>query len=239
MTDKKITKNVTRYFTPVLDPVHPDITKYLEGLHKNEDDLCNGVLKEMEEYGYSNKFPIIGRLVGAFLRTITKISNSKTIFEFGSGYGFSAYFFAQAIPKDGKIICTDGNPINKKLAEDYLTRAGLWDKIDYKDAGWAQDIFKSTIDEYPTFDIIYNDVDKKGYPEIFKMAKERLSPGGLYIADNTLWFGNVTVDRPAEDIEEGWTDAIKTHNQLIADDKDFEFFLNPIRDGVIIARKRA
>jgi predicted O-methyltransferase YrrM len=159
--------------------------------------------------------------------------NAKRIFEFGSGYGYSAYWFAKAVGEKGTVICSDGDPINKEKAEQYLSSAELWNRVNFH-TGYAQEIFSKT---EGLFDICYNDVDKGQYPEIWHLAKNRISPGGLYIADNTLWHGRVAVENYI-DLVPGWTEAIKEHNQLIFNDPEFDAFINPTRDGVVIARRK-
>ena len=56
--------------------------------------------------------------------------NARRIFEFGSGYGYSAYWFARAVGEGGQVICTDGNPRNLEPAKQYLTDIGLFERID-------------------------------------------------------------------------------------------------------------
>ena len=121
---------------------------------------------------------------------------------------------------------------NKEKAQQYLETADLWEQVDFQE-GFAQEIFNQTEGQ---FDICYNDVDKGDYPEIWQLARDRIHPGGLYIADNVLWHGRVAVEE-FTDIVPGWTEAIKEHNQLIFDDPDFDAFINPVRDGVIVARR--
>ena len=87
------------------------------------------------------------------------------------------------------------------------------------------------------FDVIYNDVDKIDYPEVWNLAKSRVRKGGLYIADNTLWSGRVAREKVNDDPYPGWTEAIREHNELISKCPDFRFFLNPARDGLIVALK--
>jgi len=87
------------------------------------------------------------------------------------------------------------------------------------------------------FDICYNDVDKGDYPEVWHMAKKRIRPGGLYIADNVLWHGRVAVEDYV-DVVPGWTEAILEHNRLIFEDPEFDAFINPTRDGIIVARRK-
>ncbi|MDP2904305.1 MAG: O-methyltransferase [Methylovulum sp.] len=214
-----------------LIPVNPAIEGYLLSLLRQTD---HAVLTEMEDLAEKNNFPIIGRLVGVFLETLAKTANAERIFEFGSGYGYSAYWFAKAVGGKGQVICTEADLLNKEKAEHYLTAANLWNRIDFR-AGMAQDIFTAT-DGY--FDICYNDVDKIDYPEIWLMAKDRIRPGGLYIADNVLWRGRVAVEDYV-DVFPGWTEAVIEHNQLIFNDPEFDAFINPIRDGVIVARRKS
>lgn len=212
-------------------PVDPAIEKYMLGQIKKTD---HPVLQEMEALARQKNFPIVGRLVGIFLETQAKMIGAKHVFEFGSGYGYSAYWFARAVGKDGRVICSDGKNENRDLAEKYLVSAGLWERLEFN-VGMAQDIFLRT---EGIFDICYNDVDKGGYPEVWRMARERIRPGGLYIADNVLWHGRVAMEN-FTDIVEGWTEAIVEHNHLIFNDPEFDAFINPTRDGVIIARRKS
>ncbi|MGH8762575.1 MAG: O-methyltransferase [Nitrosospira sp.] len=214
----------------VLVPVNPEIENYMLSLAGRTD---HPVLTEMEAVAKKNNFPIVGRLVGIFLEASAKAVNAKRIFEFGSGYGYSAYWFAKAAGPDGQVICSDGDPLNKEKAEQYLGSADLSERVDFR-VGLAQEIFAQT---EGSFDICYNDVDKGDYPQVWQMAKDRIRPGGLYIADNVLWHGRVAVENYV-DIVPGWTEAILEHNRLIFNDSDFDAFINPTRDGVIVARRK-
>lgn len=215
----------------VLIPVDPAIERYMQSLVTH---TAHPVAEAMEARALQHNFPIVGRLVGVFLESLAKMINAERIFEFGSGYGYSAYWFARALDANGSIICTDGNPANQTDAQAYLQQAGLWDRIQFH-TGYAQQVFSKTDGD---FDICYNDVDKCDYPEVWLMAKERIRPGGLYIADNVLWHGRVAVDEFV-DVVPGWTEAIMEHNRLIFNDPDFDTFINPTRDGVLVARKKS
>ncbi len=214
----------------VLAPVHPAIETYMRDLL---DPTDHPVLLEMEALAQKNNFPIVGRLAGVFIETMAKMINAKRVFEFGSGYGYSAYWFAKAVGANGQVICSEADLLNQQKAEHYLSAAGLWDRIDFR-ADMAQAVFAETSG---LFDICYNDVDKGDYPEVWLMAKDRVRPGGLYIADNVLWRGRVAVDQYS-DVFKGWTEAIREHNRLIFNDPDFDAFINPTRDGLLVARKK-
>ncbi len=213
-----------------LVPVDPAIENYMRGLLRGTD---TPMLHAMEALAARRNFPIVGRLVGVFLESLAKSINATRVFEFGSGYGYSAYWFAKAVGPEGRVVCTDGDPQNREQAERFLHSAGLWDRIDFH-TGFAQDIFARTDG---LFDICYNDVDKGDYPEVWRLAKARIRPGGLYIADNVLWHGRVAVDT-FTDIAPGWTEAIREHNELIFNAPDFDAYINPTRDGVLVARKK-
>jgi predicted O-methyltransferase YrrM len=228
MTDTLKSPNVVN--PSVLSPVHPAIEDYMRGLLSPTD---HEVLTDMEALAATNNFPIVGRLVGVFLETMAKSINAQRVFEFGSGYGYSAYWFAKAVGATGQVICSEADLLNKEKAEQYLSRADLWDRVDFQ-AGMAQDIFAQT---EGLFDVCYNDVDKGDYTEIWLLAKDRIREGGLYIADNVLWRGRVAVEE-FTDVFQGWTEAIREHNALVFNDPDFDSFINPTRDGVIVARRK-
>jgi predicted O-methyltransferase YrrM len=119
--------------------------------------------------------------------------------------------------------------VNRAQAEDFLTRVGRWDRIDYR-VGWAQEILRATSGP---FDIIYCDINKEGYPEAFQLARDRIRPGGLYLCDNVLWSGRVT-----EAERDAATEAILRHNEMVYSDPAFDACIVPTRDGVLVARKR-
>ncbi len=211
-------------------PVHPRIESYLEQLHGDPEQP---VLAEMEERALQYGFPIVGPTVGYFLEWMARASGARVVFELGSGFGYSALWFARGMGPEGRVICTDGDPANRDLAQDYLSRAGVWEQVQWH-TGLAQDALRAL--KGPV-DICYNDVDKGDYPDVWRLVRDRLAPGGLYIADNTLWYGRVALHR-FRDFRPGWTEAIREHNQLIFDHPDFDAFIHPVRDGVLVARRR-
>ncbi len=210
------------------DILDPRIDAYLKQLNAKHDDP---VLLEMEARAEEHGFPIVGRLCGAFLEAIALTVRAERVFEMGSGYGYSAWWFSRAVGSGGKVYCTDGSQENRDLAEQYLARAGRWDRIEYH-VGWAQEVLQATPG---SFDIIYNDVDKTQYPDTWLLAKDRIDPGGLYICDNVLWSGRVT-DEGFDESES--SAAIRQHNDLIFADPDFDSYIYPVRDGLLVTRRK-
>jgi predicted O-methyltransferase YrrM len=159
---------------------------------------------------------------------------AKRVFELGSGFGYSAYWFARAVGPGGEVHGTDGDPANEPKALDYLSRAGLAERIRWH----VGDAVTSLAAVEGGFDIVYNDIDKDGYPAAWIAARERIRVGGLYVCDNVLWSGRVAV-RDRDDPRPTYTQAILEHNRLIADDERFVSSIVPTRDGVFVALRVA
>jgi caffeoyl-CoA O-methyltransferase len=203
----------------------PKIDNYILGLRNRPDP----VLRDMEKYASERHFPIIGPLVGPFLRQIAYVMGAKKIFEMGSGFGYSAYWFAGGLKKGDKIICTDGSEANYKKAQVYFKRAGIDKMVDYR-VGDALDIINQVKGQ---FDIILNDIDKQSYPLAFDLAIPRLKSGGIFITDNVLWSGRILDSQPDKS-----TKAILEFNRKLFKSKDVIASIIPIRDGLGIAVKR-
>ncbi|HVL33047.1 MAG TPA: O-methyltransferase [Actinomycetota bacterium] len=208
--------------------VNQDVEKYMRGLLTRHDDP---VLIEMEKLAADEGFPIVNRHVGVTLEILARAIGARRIFELGSGYGYSAYWFARAVGSDGEVHCTDGDAENARKAETFLSRAGLWNRIRFT----VGDAVTGLAGVGGQFDIVYNDIDKHGYPDAWRAGCERVRVGGYYICDNVLWSGRVAEADVTDDVRPGWTEAIREHNRLVADDDRFISSILPIRDGVILA----
>lgn len=212
--------------------VNETVEGYMRGLLDRHDEP---VLTEMETYARENRFPIVNRHVGVTLEILARSIDARRIFELGSGYGYSAYWFARAVGDQGVVHCTDGDAENCKRAADYLGRAGLWDRVRYH----VGDAVTALGQEAGLFDIVYDDIDKDGYPAAWEAARERVRVGGYYICDNVLWSGRVVEATPADDVRPGWTEAIVRHNGMVAADPRYISSVLPIRDGVFLAYRTA
>jgi len=185
------------------------------------------VLIEMEARAREHGFPTVGPAVGRLLEVAARSIGARRVMELGSGYGYSAYWFARAVGEGGSVICTDGDAGNARDAEAYLNRAGLWDRVRYR----VGDALAGFAAEEGDFDVVYCDVDKTGYPDCWRAACERLRVGGLYLCDNVLWSGEVADPRKSS----AQTVAIREHNHLVSADARYTSSIVPLRDGVMIA----
>jgi caffeoyl-CoA O-methyltransferase len=207
----------------VADIVDPRVEEYRRSLLERYDDP---VLLEMERVAAERDFPIVNRIVGVTLEALARSIGAQRVFELGSGYGYSAYWFARAVGPNGEVYLTDGDPENEKKALHYLGRAGLVERVRFR-VGDAVTSFGEVDGE---FDIVYCDIDKEGYPEAWRAARDRVRVGGLYLCDNVLWSGRVVEESPDDT-----TKAILEHNAMIAADERYLSVIVPTRDGVMVA----
>ena len=184
------------------------------------------ILLEMETEGKERNFPIVGRNVGVTLEVLARSVGARRIVELGSGFGYSGFWHARAVGAGGELHLTDGDPENERKAQAYLSRAELWDRVTYH----VGDAVTSLNGLDGEFDVVYDDIDKEGYPDAWRAASERVRIGGLYVCDNVLWSGRVLDGDPDER-----TQAILEHNRLIADDERYISTIVPTRDGVMVA----
>ena len=210
-----------------MDIVDQGIETYMLGRLGRLDEP---VLLDMEAEGQRLGFPIVGRNVGVTLEVLARSVGARRIIELGSGFGYSGYWHARAVGADGELHLTDGDPENARKARAYLEPAGLWGRVTFH-VGDAVTALNSLEGE---FDVVYDDIDKEGYPDAWRAARERIRVGGLYVCDNVLWSGRVLDEEPDE-----LTQAILDHNQLIADDERFVSTIVPTRDGVVVAIRTA
>ena len=171
-------------------------------------------LLEMEAEGKERGFPIIGRLVGVTVELLARSVGARRVFELGSGFGYSAYWFSRAVGTGGEVHCTDGDPANEPKALGYLSRAGVAGSIRWH----VGDAVTNLAGVDGAFDVVYNDIDKHGYPDAWRAARDRIRVGGLYLCDNVLWSGSVADPGGDHGRDRETTDAILEHNRLIAED---------------------
>jgi predicted O-methyltransferase YrrM len=210
-----------------MDIVNPQVETYLRSLLRRYDDP---VLLEMEAEAERRRFPAVGRLVGVSLELLARSIRARRVFELGSGFGYSAYWFARAVGDGGEVHCTDGDTANVDQGRAFLDRAGLSGRVTWH-VGDALTSFRGVDGD---LDVVFVDMDKPQYPQAWREASERIRVGGLYIADNTIAAGSGNVLGAGE-----VADAVREHNRLIADDERFVSFVNPTREGVLSALRIA
>jgi predicted O-methyltransferase YrrM len=206
--------------------VNPRIEEYLRRLYDSEDP----VRREMEALAKERDFPIVGPLVGRHLMLLTRAIKARRIFELGSGYGYSALHFARAAGEGGEVHCTELSGENVALAKGFLSRAGVWERVRYH----QEEATAALRRVGGVYDIVYNDIDKHGYPETVDLAFEHLRDGGLFITDNVLWSGRIL---PGEDDGSKATAGVREFTKRLLAHPGFLTAIDPTRDGVAVALK--
>jgi predicted O-methyltransferase YrrM len=206
-----------------MDIVNPQVEAYMRGLLDRYDDP---VLLEMEAEAERRRFPAVGRIVGVTLELLARSVGARRVFELGSGFGYSAYWFARAVGDTGEVHCTDGDRANVESGRAWLERAGLGKRVVWH----VGDALTSFADAEGEFDVVFVDIDKHEYPAAWRAAADRIRVGGLYVADNSLGTGSTNVLRDDET-----AGSIREHDSLIAEDERFVSSIVPTREGVLIA----
>ncbi|MDP7235571.1 MAG: O-methyltransferase [Candidatus Latescibacteria bacterium] len=201
------------------------VDQYVTNLMPDRDE----VLTEMEQIAKEQSISIIGPLVGRLLYQMAVMIGARRIFEMGSAIGYSTIWLARAVGSGGKVYYSDGSESNAARARTFLVRAGLADRVEVQ-VGDALDLLRAS---EGTFDIIFNDVDKQDYLQVFDMAWSRIRQGGLLITDNAPWGGRV-----AEPSDDEWTRAIQEYNKKAYGSDDIWTTLILLRDGVAISVKQ-
>lgn len=207
-----------------MDIVDPRIEDYLDKILAVNDPI----LREMQRFGESRHFPIVGPQVGRLLYLLAHTIGATRVLELGSGFGYSAMWFASAVGPQGRVVLTESSKENVDRAKTYFKRAGLSKRIQIEQ-GDAIEILKGLPG---WFDVIYNDIDKHAYPRTIDPVRSKLRPGGLFISDNLLWSGTVLGSARSADVR-----GLKEFTKSLMEAPDFVTTILPIRDGVAVALK--
>jgi len=186
-------------------------------------------MQEMEKYAEKHDFPIIGPVCGYYCYQLARMINARSVFELGSGYGYSTAWFAKALSENGGGVVhhTVWDQELSKRAAGHLSRLGSADLVQFHVAEAVE-----TLRQTPgPFDIIFNDIDKDAYPASLPVIKDKLRRGGILIIDNMLWHGRI-FDRKDTSAP---TEGVRAFTKLITADPDWVVSLTPIRDGMIVA----
>ena len=211
--------------------IDPALLAYCEAHTSEEDALLKKITRETQAKVLMPRM-LSGHLQGKMLELFTKMLQPKTILEIGTYTGYSGICLARGLGKDGKLITLDINDELETMVRGFFEESGLAAQIDYR-LGNAREIIP-TLDG--PFDLVFIDADKFYYAEYFDLIIDKVRPGGIILADNVLWSGKILVEK-GQKIDKD-TQALLDFNQKIQEDPRVENILLPIRDGVMMARKR-
>lgn len=230
------------------DVLTDEVARFVRAAGPTPDDT----LREMDEYAAESGFPHVGPEVGGTLALLSRLLGASSVFEFGSGYGYSAYWFARALPADGRIVLTEIDEDELEMAREYMQAGGFGDIAEYE-LGDALEI----VDRYEgPFDIVLLDHQKRRYPEAFEAVRSKVPVGGAIVADNVMTAGSIQFETVLEileaqdrnpqgrqtgldaDIPAEATDAtrgIVTYLTMVRNDEAFETIVLPLGEGIAVS----
>jgi predicted O-methyltransferase YrrM len=207
--------------------ISPDVSEHLERLVPKRP----AELARMERHARKTRFPIIGPAVGQLCYLLARTIGAHRVFELGSGFGYSTAWFARAVKENG------GGVVHHVVWDDELSQQarhhlhilGLGDQVRFT----VGEAVLALERESGEFDLIFNDIDKRGYPAALPVIESKLRSGGLLITDNLLWSGRI-FDKENRTPD---TQGIRKFTNLVMKSPHWSASIVPIRDGVLVARK--
>lgn len=211
---------------------------FLEAMAPRHDP----VQAEMAERAERDEFPIVGRIVGGVLHQLALSTRAERYFEFGSGFGYSAYWVARAMPADGELVLTEEDPEELEAAEAYFDRGGVADRARFE-AGDSM----AAVDRYDgPFDLVHIDHDKSRYRDAFEAIRSAVPPGGAVVADNAIRAGPMDTEGLIRAIVHGedgdlddMTGGIRAYLDAVRDDPAFATTVLPVGSGIAVSVRRS
>ncbi|MFN0138707.1 MAG: O-methyltransferase [Pyrinomonadaceae bacterium] len=204
------------------------MTDYAEAHTSGESD----VLSELREHcnaNYEDRAMLSGFYQGRVLAMFSHMIRPKVVLEIGTYLGYSALCLAEGLADGGKVITLDVNEETNKVARSFVEKSEYKSRIEFH-LGSAINIIPNLPE---TFDLVFIDADKPNYSNYYRLVFDRVRSGGFIIADNVLWSGRVLDDEKDEE-----TQALYDYSRMVMADERVENVLLPIRDGLMIARKK-
>ncbi|MDW7695722.1 O-methyltransferase [Flammeovirgaceae bacterium SG7u.111] len=208
------------------------IEKKIEDYITEHSSSEDGALKALDRATHLHVLMphmISGHPQGLLLTMLTQMLSPKTILEIGTFTGYSAICMARGLQPDGLLYTIDKNEELQPIVEKHVAEAGLSEKI--------KPMFGNAMEIIPTieslFDMVFIDADKQNYSNYYQLVVDKVTSGGLIVADNVLWKGKVA----DEEMKDKSTRAIRDFNKMVQEDERVTNTILPVRDGLMIARK--
>lgn len=209
----------------------PDLEKYIEAHTESESDLLYKINRETHTEVLKPRM-LSGHLQGRVLSMLSHMIQPENILEIGTYTGYSALCMAEGMKENGKLITID---VNEELAErvnEYFQSSEYSDKIEMK-IGKALEIIPKL---NKNWDMVFIDADKSNYLNYYKLCIDQVREGGYILVDNVLWSGKV-LEKNRKKLDKD-TESMLEFNEFVHQDDRVQNVLFPIRDGLMILRKK-
>ncbi len=205
------------------------LEKFLTDHSTPEDPVLEDLYRQTH-LRFVNPNRICGHLQGRLLEFISKMISPHNILEIGTFTGYSTICLARGLRKGGQIITIESNDELYEFSNSYFHKAGVADRI-FQVTGRAQDVIPG-LDQY--FDLVYIDGDKREYSDYYQLVIDKVKEGGFVMVDNVLW-GDKVLEKETKDQQ---TRGIIEFNEMIIRQYNIENIILPLRDGLMIIRKK-
>ncbi|MES2730366.1 MAG: O-methyltransferase [Bacteroidota bacterium] len=213
-----------------MDFLPKDLVTYTEKHTTPETALLASINRETYSKVLQPRM-LSGHLQGRVLAMFSQMIQPQNILEIGTYTGYSAICLAEGLRENGKLYTIDVKEELEARVRTYFAEAGLTDRIDYRIGNAIHIIPQLAV----VFDLVFVDADKNNNSNYYDLIFDKVSPGGFIIIDNVLWSGKVTMSYEEADKD---TRTILDFNQRIHNDPRVENVLLPIRDGLMVLRKK-
>lgn len=210
--------------------MNSEIEKYIIEHTEPEDEL----LQELNRETYAKVLHprmISGHLQGKLLTSISKMIQPELAVEIGTFTGYAAICIARGLSESGKLHTIEVNDELVPFAQRYFQRAGLSEKI-IQHTGDARDALQNIPEN---IDMVFIDGDKEQYVSYYQTVFPKVRKGGIILADNVLWSGKVVQEVTEND---KFTKGILQFNAYVKNDSSVEQVIIPVRDGIMLIRKK-
>jgi len=198
--------------------------------HSHEEDQ---VLKDLARHTYLKEVHprmLSGHILGSFLTLFSRMLAPHRILEIGTYTGYSAICLARGLKPGGMLTTIEINDELRNTALKYFRRAGLEEQIQLING----DALELLPDMAESFDLVFLDANKEDYAAYYRLVFDKIRPGGYLLADNVLWGGKVL----EETLGDPTTASIDRFNKMVREDVRVENILLPVRDGLMIIKKK-
>lgn len=211
--------------------ITPDPINYYAEQYTTPEENVQASLNRETHAHVKGAQMISGHLQGMVLQMISQMIQPAQILELGTYTGYSAISLARGLKPGGKLHTIDIDPYLQEMRDKYWGEAGVKNSI-VQHIGEASAVIPKIKGD---FDLVFIDADKKNYGLYFDMLIDRIPSGGIMIADNVLFHGEVIL--PA-DQQSNTSRYIHDFNIKIAADNRVEQVIMPVRDGLMLIRKK-
>jgi caffeoyl-CoA O-methyltransferase len=205
------------------------INEYAREVFGDQDEQLATLMDRAEQAGLPRI--AVSPDVGKLLYILTSMTRGRLAMELGTLGGYSGIWIARGLAADGKLMTIEVDDAHAAFAENEFRRAEVADRVEIV-RGQALDVLehlKGSL-ERQSVDFAFVDARKSEYVEYFELMRDLIAPGGLIVADNVYATGRGWID-------EGY--GTDDFNRLVAADPEFDATATPMREGLLVARRRS